>query len=151
MSMRGIRRIFSRVLWDEGQLGDSVYTEYEWYNPFALYFPKYRAWPTRKLSSHSTGRNWREPTEWLWRRQTASNVNTRNGNATVLPYKLGNEGKSWISSTFQTVDGDASVQNNCISSLNRGCVVRWPLPMRTTAHLVFLKTFRTWWTLRFPW
>ena len=50
---------------------------------------------------------------------TASNVNTRNGNATVLPYRSGSDGKSWIDPTFHTVDGDASVQNSCNSSVNR--------------------------------
>ena len=36
---------------------------------------------------------------------TASNVNTGNGNATVLPYRSGSDGKSWIDPTFHTVDG----------------------------------------------
>ena len=35
---------------------------------------------------------------------TASIVNTRNGNATVLPNRLGSDGKSWIDPTFHTVD-----------------------------------------------
>ena len=51
--------------------------------------------------------------------RTASNVNTRNGNATVLPYRSGSDGKSWIDPNFHTVDGDASVQNGCNSSVNR--------------------------------
>ena len=48
-----------------------------------------------------------------------SNVNPRNGNATVLPYGSGSDGKSRIDTTFHTVDGDASVQNSCILSVNR--------------------------------
>ena len=55
-------------------------------------------------SSNSTGRGVRID----GKRQdglTASNVNTRNGNVTILPYGSGSDGKCWISSTFHTVDG----------------------------------------------
>ena len=38
--------------------------------------------------------------------------------------QIGKQGEELVSSIFQTVDEDASVQKQLHSSVNRGCVVR---------------------------
>ena len=64
-----------------------------------LFFRRCQGWAWTSKDSHCDAHHKRR--DGL----TASNVNTRKGNATELPYRLGSNGKSWIDPTFHTVDG----------------------------------------------